>query len=54
MIVDRKIFEQYIARPNPYAKFMREEFIKNKEKVSDRSYIVVKRIDEEVDRKYKF
>ena len=54
MQVDKKIFEQYVKKPNPYAKFMREEFLQHKEEVSEASYNKIEKINENVLNNFKF
>lgn len=65
--LDRKNFMNYIAKPNPYSSFMREEydyffnfyifnfpirFLKRKGLVSDYSYMQVDRIQKGIERDY--
>lgn len=52
--LDKKVYFKYISQPNPYGKYMREEFLLNKDKVSERSYKIVEKIDREINNKYKF
>jgi hypothetical protein len=54
LILDKKIFYHYVKTPNPYAKFMREEFIKNEEQVSERSKNQMILIIKECNEKYEF
>ena len=51
---DKKLFIQYAGKPNPYAKFMRQEFLKNKNYVTEKSYLRIEKINNELDKKYKF
>ena len=50
---DKWIFFQYI-KPRPYAKFMREEFLKEKEKISEGSFNKVYKINKELNEVYNF
>lgn len=50
--VDKVIFEQYISKPNPYAKFMREEYLKSDLEISKKSRNKVKSINKIMINKY--
>jgi hypothetical protein len=51
---DKKIFMEYLKKPHPYSKYMREEFLKNKEKVTPSSYHRVQELDNKINSTYKF
>lgn len=50
---DKKIFIEYISKPNPYSKFMREEFLSKKDQVTARSYKMVENINDKINSTYK-
>ena len=51
---DKWIFFQYIRQPRPYSKFMREEFLKEKSRISKSSYKIVFEINKEMNENYNF
>ena len=51
---DKWIFFQYIKKPRPYAKFMREEFLKEKGNISEGSFNKVYKINKELNEVYNF
>lgn len=52
--VDKVVFEEYVSKPNPYSKYMREEFLKHMDEISQSSYSKILRINNEIIKKYKF
>jgi hypothetical protein len=52
--VDKIVFEEYVSKPNPYSKYMREEFLKHKDEISQLSYNRISRINNDIIKKYKF
>ena len=52
--IDKIIFEQYTSHPNPYAKFMREEYLKSELDISERSRKKIETINKSMINKYNF
>jgi hypothetical protein len=52
--VDNRIFLDYIKKPSPYGKYMREEFLKHKSEISESSFRRVYNINVKINKFYKF
>ncbi len=53
-VIDKKIFENYLKKVNPYSKFIREEFLKHKDEISEKSYKRVMEYDRKAKEYYEF
>jgi hypothetical protein len=51
---DKWIFFEYIKKPRPYSNYMREEFLKEKENISEASFNKVNKIHKELKEIYNF
>jgi hypothetical protein len=52
--MDKKVFENYLQKINPYSKFMREEFLKHKEEISEKSYLKIMEYNRKAKELYEF
>ncbi len=54
LVMDKKVFENYLQKINPYSKFMREEFLKHKEEISEKSYLKIMEYNRKAKELYEF